>query len=200
MDTNIADLVSDELRSVRKKINQVVELLRYFVRPESSSVYASLLKAGGALEAAEAEVSRLRRPAASDASQPAGATREVTYRISPEERIVYLTVSDGATFVEFRDALRSVLADPDYRLGFNFLSDRSRTTNLPAAFEVREAVDFFKQHADRMGPHQWAMVSGTDTLYCMQSMFAMLSESWGSRAKVFMDADAAKRWLLDEAA
>lgn len=54
MDTNISDLVSDELRSVRKKVNQVIELLRYFVRPESSTVYDSLLKAGAALEAAEA--------------------------------------------------------------------------------------------------------------------------------------------------
>lgn len=200
MDTNISDLVSDELRSVRKKVNQVIELLRYFVRPESSTVYDSLLKAGAALEAAEAEVSRMRRPATSDASQPGGVDGAVSYRISPEERIVYLTVSDGAPFATLRDALRSVLADSTYQPGFNFLSDGSRVTNLPAAFEVREAVDFFKQHAGGMGRHRWAMVAGTEALYCMQTMFAMVSESWGSQAKVFRDADEARRWLLDEAA
>lgn len=200
MDTNISDLVSDELRLMRKKVSQVVELLRYFVRPENSTVYNSLLKAGVAVEEAEAEVSRLRRPDASDASRPGGADGAVTYRISPEERIVYLTVNDGASFNTFRDAMQAAFADPAYRPGFNFLSDRSKYTNLPAAFEVQEAVAFFKQHADKMGRHQWAMVSGTNDLYCMQVMFAMISESWGGHAKVFRDVDEARRWLLEEAA
>lgn len=196
MNPDISDFVLDELRFVLKKMGQVVELLRYFVRQESHPVYASLFEAVAAVRSAEAEVSQLRRSNAPERS-PDG---HVSYRIVPEEKVVYLTVVGGAPFGSFVDALQFTLADPAYRSGFDFICDRTRYTALPEMSDVRQAADFFKHHAGVMGQFRWAMVSRNPVLQRMQGMFAVLSETWGTRSEVFKDIDDARRWLMaDEA-
>jgi hypothetical protein len=197
MNSDISDLVLDELHFVRKKCLQLVELLRYFVGQENGPVYASLREAVAALEAAEAEVSRLRRPALA-VVPPAG---QATYRVSPEERTVYLTVNEGAPFDAFRNALESALADPAYRPGFNFLSDCSRMTTLPDPSQMRRGADFFRQPAAITGGCRWAMVASTPALQGMQGAFGGVIETvWGAQTKVFDDTEEARRWLLEEAA
>lgn len=128
-----------------------------------------------------------------------GGAAACTYKISPEERLVSLTLSEGASFKAFGDALRSALADPAYRPGFNFLSDCRRMTSLPDPSQLRLAADFFLLlPPEGMGKHyRWAMVASNSAWQGMQSAFAgILEASWGARAKVFLDAEEAQRWLL----
>lgn len=130
-----------------------------------------------------------------------GGSAACTYKILPEERVVYLTVSEGAPFTAFGNALRSALADPAYRPGFNFLSDCSRMTSLPDPSQLRLAADFFMLlPPEGLGKrYRWAMVASNSALQGMQSAFGgVLEASWGAQTKVFMDAEEAQRWLLSE--
>ena len=148
-------------------------------------------------ESAEAEAPRPLRPD-DDAPQSAASVAPCSYKVSPEEQVVYLTVAEGAAFMAFGDALRSALADPAYRPGFNFLIDCRRMVSLPDPSQQRLAADFFMllPPAD-MGDYRWAMVASNSALQGMQSAFGgVLEASWKARARVFMDADEARRWLL----
>jgi hypothetical protein len=155
------------------------------------------LLSGPARGSAEVGVERPRHLGV-DAPQSAAPFAPCTYKISPEEQVVYLKVAEGATFMAFGDALRSALADPAYRPGFNFLVDCRRMVSLPDPSQLRLAADFFMLPplAD-MGDYRWAMVASNHALQGMQSAFGgVLEASWNARTRVFMDAGEAWRWLL----
>jgi hypothetical protein len=119
----------------------------------------------------------------------------VTYHIDPEERIVYLITAGESPSFEWRAAMLSVLADPDYRPGFNFLSDRRRQTNVPDAQYVRPAADFLAYHSAKMGSYRWASVSTDPATFGMLRMFEAFARTNGVRARAFTDYDQALRWL-----
>ena len=121
----------------------------------------------------------------------------VTYKISPDERIIYLTTAGDSTFDEWRDAMLGVLSDPAYRRGMGFLSDRRGQTGTPEPEFAREAAQFLMQHSDEMEGCRWAAISEDAAIYGMQRMFAILSETTGVTARAFMDYEEARRWLLE---
>lgn len=121
----------------------------------------------------------------------------VTYRISPEDHIVYLTTVGEAPFDELKGVMLSVLADPAYRPGFDFLSDRSRETDVPGPLYVRQCIDFLREHLREMGSYRWALVSDTPALDRMLRMFSMLAETRGVRAEAFRTVDEAREWLRE---
>ena len=144
------------------------------------------------------ESARRLRPEGDAPREDAPAVAPCAYEVSPEERVVYLTVAEGAAFTAFGDALRSALADPAYRPGFNFLVDCRRMVSLPDPSQMRLAADFFlpPPPAD-MGDYRWAMVASSRALQGMQSAFGgVLEASWKARTRVFMNAEEARRWLL----
>lgn len=120
----------------------------------------------------------------------------VTYSVEPGEGIVYMSVDGEAPFEEWRGVLLEVFADPAYRPGFNFLSDRTRATDCPDSNYVQRCLDFLLEHRREMGSYRWAMVSRQPAVYGMQRMFSILGESNGVRAEVFKDFEQARGWLL----
>jgi hypothetical protein len=122
----------------------------------------------------------------------------VSYRIEPEEGIVYLTTDGTVPFVELEAVMLGVLSDPSYRPGFSFLSDSTRETDVPDTGYVRRCVDFLGRYTAEMGECRWAMVSRHPALFGMQRMFSTLAESYGITARVFREPEAARRWLLGQ--
>ena len=119
----------------------------------------------------------------------------VTYRINPDERVVYLTTSGDSSFREWEEKLLAVLSDPAYRPGFNFLSDRRLETDVPDPWFARSAADFLNQHLEEMGSFKWAAVSTNKAIYGMQRMFSIYSEMKGVEAQVFADYEEALGWV-----
>src|SRR3954469_12524133 len=97
----------------------------------------------------------------------------VTYRIDPDERVVYLTTTGDSSFTEWEEKLLAVLSDPAYRPGFNFLSDRRPETDVPDPLFARSAADFLNEHLEEMGSFKWAAVSSNPAIYGMQRMFSI---------------------------
>jgi hypothetical protein len=119
----------------------------------------------------------------------------VTYRIAPDERVVYLTTTGEATFAEWRGAVLSALSDPDYRKGFNFLSDRRDQADVPDTGFVKAAAAFLREHSAVIDGCRWATVAGRDALYGMARMFSTFSEGTCIRVAAFRDYEDALRWL-----
>jgi hypothetical protein len=119
----------------------------------------------------------------------------VTYRIAPDERIVYLTAVGESSFAEWRGALLSALSDPAYRKGFNFLSDRRDQADVPDTEFVRAAAALLRGHSAAVGGCRWATVAGRDALYGMARMFSTFSEGTCIQVAAFRDYEDARSWL-----
>jgi hypothetical protein len=124
----------------------------------------------------------------------------ITYRIAPDERIVYLTTTGEATFAEWREALLSALSDPAYRKGFNFLSDRRDQSDLPDTNFVKAAAALLKEHSAAIDGCRWATVAGRDALYGMACMFSTFSEGTCIQVAAFRDYEDARSWLAGDPA
>jgi hypothetical protein len=119
----------------------------------------------------------------------------VTYSIDTDQRIVILTTIGDSSFAEWSEAMLEVLAAPQYRPGFNFLSDRRQQTSVPTTDFARGAAIFLQLHSAEMGNFRWAAVSNTSAIYGMQRMFSIYSEMKGVQARAFNDYQEALEWV-----
>lgn len=119
----------------------------------------------------------------------------VTYRISDEERIVYLTTVGESTFPEWRDAMLAVLSDPAYQRGMGFLSDRRQQTGVPDPEFAREAAQFLMQHSEEMEGCRWAAISEDAAVIGVQRIFTVLADATGVTAQAFGSYEEAHAWL-----
>lgn len=124
----------------------------------------------------------------------------VTYRIDPQERIVYLVVTGESSFEEWQAALEGVLADPAYVRGFNFLTDRRGQSKMPGPEFTLKVLQFLVAHIREMGRFRWAAVSNVEAAFGVLRMFSILAEEADIHVEALRDYDEARRWLLSGAA
>jgi hypothetical protein len=124
-----------------------------------------------------------------------------TYRIDKADGIVYLE-GEQPGIEEWRQTLLTVFADPDFKTGFHFLSDRRQSAVPRSAEYLRSALNFLKLHADEVGKCKWATVVSTKAAFGTGRMAQFISESMGLpiEVSVFADIDEARLWLLGDAA
>lgn len=120
----------------------------------------------------------------------------ITYSIEQQSRIVILTVTGDSSFPEWEDAMRRVLADPEYVRGFNFLTDRREQSNQPEPESPLWVLRFLVGHTPEMGRYRWAAVSNTEASYGAVRMFSILAEEVDIQIEAFKDYEKARRWLL----
>jgi hypothetical protein len=119
----------------------------------------------------------------------------VTYRIEPQEELVYLTVTGESPFVEWEAAMLRVLADPAYVRGFDFLTDRREQRDVPGPEFPRRVLRFLVEHILEMGRYRWAAVSHREATFQTLRMFSILAEEADIHVQAFKDYDEALRWL-----
>jgi hypothetical protein len=118
-----------------------------------------------------------------------------TYRIVPHEGIVYLKTVGQSSFEEWRDALLGALADPAYRPGFGFPSDRRQQAAPPSADFAASITEFLKGRAGEMGRLRWATVSAVEAVYETLRAYSVIAERAGVELRVFKDIEEARWWL-----
>lgn len=121
----------------------------------------------------------------------------VTFNINPAERIIILTTTGSSDLAEWVGAMNKVLADPLFRSGFNFLSDRRRQADVPDRAFAQGAVDYLKEHHQKLGSFRWATLADSPAIYGMQRMFTIYSEMRDITARAFNDGAEALAWLKE---
>ena len=119
----------------------------------------------------------------------------ISYAIEPAARRVTIRVDGPTTYEDWESSIRTVLADPQYRPGFDFLSDRRTADPPPTIDMVRRAVGFFELNRPRFGDCRWALVVSGPAAYGMGRMAEALAAETGVRVKVFTQMTAADEWL-----
>ena len=119
-----------------------------------------------------------------------------TYRIDGAGGIVSLRWGDArATTTAFRALLEAVFADPAFRVGMHFLSDRRAVPQVPDPDFTRYFLRYLRENADRFGRCRWATVVSTDTMHGMIRMTEIIGETSHVQFRGFRELAAAEAWL-----
>jgi len=120
----------------------------------------------------------------------------ISYEIDVVKGVVFLRYQGVPTFAAFEDVMLHVFLDRDYRVGFNFLTDRRGPP--PDESYMRSVADFLRVHsADIMGS-RWAMVVGTTVGLAMTQTLQGMLVGTPLTARAFEDVAAAEEWLVSE--
>jgi hypothetical protein len=98
------------------------------------------------------------------------------------------------SFDEWRDTLLAIFSDPSFETGFNFISDRRRSSPLSREF-VEQQIVFVREHEREIGRCRWAAVvpnPATDSV-----AREVTSRAGMSRVEVafFYDLAEARKWV-----
>jgi hypothetical protein len=119
----------------------------------------------------------------------------VRHRIDASQRIVFVTYLEPVTARDWAEAIESVLADPRFERGFNFLADR-RAAPAPDPGFARQIVDFVETRRQEFGTHlRVAILVNDPTAFGMARLQQIFNERASVDSQVFGDEAAALRWL-----
>jgi hypothetical protein len=120
----------------------------------------------------------------------------IEYRIDKHEHVVYLTAEGEITYDCWEQTVLSILNDPEFEPGLNFLSDRLHVTRVPETGDIQLTAGFFKRNSHRFGRCCWACVTPQSAAaYGMARMLAVLSRPSTVNFDVFTEVDEARQWL-----
>jgi hypothetical protein len=119
------------------------------------------------------------------------------YRIDTSQSLVYLTAVDPLTFVDWQATLNAVLADPQFKPGLSFISDRRRVVADKSMVDLPKMAGYLRQHARELGQCRWAVVVPVDVKPA-HGWAVVASElvagSTQIEPAVFTDVNAAVAW------
>jgi hypothetical protein len=121
------------------------------------------------------------------------------YRIDSNQSLIYLTAADPLTFADWQSALDAVLADPCFKQGFGFISDRRQILADKSMEDLPKMAGYLRMHARQLGKCRWAVVVPAE---------AKVAHGWAVVASelvdgstqiepaVFTDVNAAVSWAI----
>lgn len=116
-----------------------------------------------------------------------------TYRVSPEERLVYVSGEGEVELPESKETLLSIAASASPPSGFGIVFDLRNVTSTPYEETVHDIAAFLAEHfPDCLG--MAIVVSGPDH-YRLATTASVDIEGNGLPAGAFDDAVAAAGWL-----
>lgn len=121
-----------------------------------------------------------------------------SFRVDPPTGLVLLEGQGPLDFEAWATTVSAALADPAYRQGARFLSDRRRMTPGQSLGFVEQIVDFCRVRAAELGDARWAVVSAPEGAFYGVARIGEALAAARTRVKVhaFTDLDEALQWLL----
>jgi hypothetical protein len=116
-----------------------------------------------------------------------------TYRISPEERLVYVSGEGGVELPESKETLLSIAASTSAPFNLGIVFDLRNVTSTPYSETVHDIAAFLAEHFSDC-PGMAIVVSGPDH-YRLATTACVDIEGKGLPAGAFEDAIAAAGWL-----
>ena len=115
------------------------------------------------------------------------------YRVSPEERLVYVSGRGEVALLESKDTLLSIVSSAPDPFGFGLVFDLRDVTSTPYAQTVHEIAGFLTEHFPHC-PGVAIVVSGLEH-YRLATTASVVIEANGVTAGAFEDVVAAAGWL-----
>jgi hypothetical protein len=118
------------------------------------------------------------------------------HTIDESSGIVRMTWDGKATVADWVVTMDLIQADPRFRSGLKFLSDRRTCTAIPTPDEIQVSVDYFVKHQARLGHTHWAIVVHDILDYGMMRLGETMAGPLITMAYFEKEA-AAERWVTE---
>ena len=122
----------------------------------------------------------------------------ITHSIDPTRGIVTLHYESEPDFTQWQAAMEAVFADPVFRPGMGFLADRRAVLHSPDREYLRSISKYVNRQGERVRGGRWASLVTSPEHYGGAPIGQTFIEGDSIEVAVFLDADAARRWICRE--
>jgi hypothetical protein len=120
-----------------------------------------------------------------------------SYRIHEGLSVVLFEGQGALSYERWSAGVDAALADPAFRPGFRFISDRRRMDASRTDRRFADATLFLRSRAAQLGAIRWAVLIGeNDPAYTLVRATAVLAQSSVVQLEPFTDLDEALEWIL----
>jgi hypothetical protein len=120
----------------------------------------------------------------------------ITFRLDAEKRRVHSTVTGTFTLHDILDALKSVLAMPEFGPDFQVLSDHRGVERPATVQDVEHMLAFMRASRERFQGMRWAIVTHRPASYAMMGLLSTLADlRVRMEVRVFTRTADAEQWL-----
>jgi hypothetical protein len=121
----------------------------------------------------------------------------LTYRLSPDEGILFVRADGVITQPERLDAMRAWMSDPAFGRCLDTFCDFSAAESTPRLSDLRELVEVMGQSLPRTEPRRVAILTSKPITFGVARVFGDLVQldAVPLQVKVFFDRDVAWAWL-----
>ena len=115
--------------------------------------------------------------------------------IDADAGIVTLTFTGVTSFDVWERTIATVIADPAYRVGMCFVSDRRLATDIMTKDYINRVVDYLSRYGAKFVGCGWALVADDPADFGMTCMGATFAERTPVEVRAFQSMDGALAWL-----
>ncbi len=119
----------------------------------------------------------------------------IRFWIEADKKRVRAVVTGEVTDKEIVEALDHIAADPEFKSGFDVLSDHMNITKAITTEQVKLTSAHIDELSKRLSGIRWAVVTKSDASYGMMRMLSTFLEPARISLNVFRSMDQAEEWL-----
>jgi len=120
----------------------------------------------------------------------------LTYRISREERLTYVSASGPIDLDATSRALAALVADPGFEPHFGILADARESYPAYSLTEVRALISLLAECRDKL-QSRVAFVVCAGRVHSIAHMASVFAEIADFPLAAFLEVEEARTWLLD---
>ena len=118
----------------------------------------------------------------------------IEFGIDAELGVVLFVSRADPTIAQWIHAVETILGDPEFQVGFGFVSDRSAVREPAKPAFVREAARYLRHRQDVFARTRWAVLVQDTVGFGMARMGQAYVPETGPDVQIFSDVDAAIAW------
>ena len=121
----------------------------------------------------------------------------IKYWIEKEKQRIRAEVSGTISIEDILNAITDSINDPDFRPGFNILSDHTKIDASITKTQVLHTSFNLKRFSDQIAGSKWAVVVSKKVSYGMMNMLSVYLEMVPMELRAFYSFDDAEEWLAE---
>ncbi len=120
----------------------------------------------------------------------------IDFTVDAEKRRVHFIVAGTFTLHDILEAVRSVLALPEFGPGYQVLSDHRGVERAATVADVEDMLAFMRASRERFAGMRWAVVTHRPSSYVIMGLVSTLADlQVQMEVRVFTRLDEATQWL-----
>jgi len=119
----------------------------------------------------------------------------IRHWIDREHRLIRAEVSGSTSIEQMQECVRDAICHPDFRIGFNVISDHTRVTEIISTEQVKQLTSQLALFRNQLRNAKWAVVTTAPASVGMMRMLSVYLEQVPVTLRIFATEEEAMDWL-----